>query len=320
MPFALLGFLLGLPLLLKGADLLVDGGSSLAKRLGISSLVIGLTVVAFGTSMPELLTNIFASLSGATDIAIGNVVGSNIANILLVLGAAAVIFPLSVTKGTVWKEIPFALLAVVVLAFMANDMLLEGKLASEIGFIDGWVLLAFFGVFFAYVLAISKNGNGHAEQNGIQQMSLKKAVIFCVLGIAGLAVGGKFVVDGAVAFAAMFHVSQALIGLTIVAVGTSLPELLTSVVAARKKNSDIAIGNVVGSNIFNVFWILGISAIIKPLPFSPVLNVDIAMVLLATFLLFIVMFIGKRHTLEKWQGAAFLVLYGLYIGYLIFRG
>ena len=320
MPFALLGFLLGLPLLLKGADLLVDGGSSLAKRLGISSLVIGLTVVAFGTSMPELLTNIFASLSGATDIAIGNVVGSNIANILLVLGAAAVIFPLSVTKGTVWKEIPFALLAVVVLAFMANDMLLEGKLASEIGFIDGWVLLAFFGVFFAYVLAISKNGNGHTEQNGIQQMSLKKAVIFCVLGIAGLAVGGKFVVDGAVAFAAMFHVSQALIGLTIVAVGTSLPELLTSVVAARKKNSDIAIGNVVGSNIFNVFWILGISAIIKPLPFSPVLNVDIAMVLLATFLLFIVMFIGKRHTLEKWQGAAFLVLYGLYIGYLIFRG
>src|SRR3989344_4114813 len=164
MPFALLGFLLGLPLLLKGADLLVDGGSSLAKRLGISSLVIGLTVVAFGTSMPELLTNIFASLSGATDIAI----------ILLVLGAAAVIFPLSVTKGTVWKEIPFALLAVVVLAFMANDMLLEGKLASEIGFIDGWVLLAFFGVFFAYVLAISKNGNGHAEQNGVKQMSLKK--------------------------------------------------------------------------------------------------------------------------------------------------
>src|SRR3989344_4753648 len=319
MPFALLGFLLGLPLLLKGADLLVDGGSSLAKRLGVSSLVIGLTVVAFGTSMPELLTNIFASLSGATDIAIGNVVGSNIANILLVLGVAAVIFPLSVTKGTVWKEIPFALLAVVVLAFMANDMLLEGKLASEIGFIDGWVLLAFFGVFFAYVLAISKNGNGHAEQNGVKQMGIKKSLLYCVVGIAGLAVGGKFVVDGAIAFAAMFSVSQALIGLTIVAVGTSLPELLTSVVAARKKNSDIAVGNVVGSNIFNVFWILGISAIIKPLPFSPVLNVDIAMVLLATFLLFIVMFIGKRHTLEKWQGAAFLVLYGLYIGYLIFR-
>jgi len=320
MPFALLGFLLGLPLLLKGADFLVEGGSSLAKRLGISSLVIGLTVVAFGTSTPELITNIFASLSGATDIAIGNVVGSNIANILLVLGAAAVIFPLSVTRGTVWKEIPFALLAVVVLAFMANDMLLEGKLASEIGFIDGWVLLAFFGVFFAYVLAISKNGNGHAEQNSIKQMGLQKSVLYCVLGIAGLAIGGKFVVDGAIAFAAMFNVSQALIGLTIVAVGTSLPELLTSVVAARKKNSDIAIGNVVGSNIFNVFWILGISAIIKPLPFSPVLNVDIAMVLLATFLLFIVMFIGKRHTLEKWQGAAFLVLYGLYIGYLIFRG
>jgi len=313
-------FFLGLPLLLKGANFLVDGGSSLAKRLGISSLVIGLTVVAFGTSMPELITNVFASISGATDIAIGNVVGSNIANILLVLGAAAVIFPLSVTKGTVWKEIPFALLAVVVLAVIANDAFLENKLVSEIGFIDGWVLLAFFGVFFAYVLAISKNNNGHAEQNGIKQMSLKKSVLFCALGIASLAIGGKFVVDGAIAFAEMFHVSQALIGLTIVAVGTSLPELLTSVVAARKKNSDIAVGNVVGSNIFNVFWILGISAVIKPLPFSFALNFDLLVVLLATLLLFFVMFVGKRHTLEKWQGAAFLILYVGYIAFLVFRG
>lgn len=327
MPLALLAFFLGLPLVLKGADFLVDGGSSLARRLGISSLVIGLTVVAFGTSMPELVTNLFASFSGATDIAIGNVVGSNIANILLVLGAGAVFYPLVVTRGTVWKEIPFSLLAVGVLALMANDAVLEGKLVSEIGFIDGAVLLALFGVFFAYVLAIAKRGpsTGSEQAQGepegsIKHMSLKKSLLYCAVGIAGLALGGKFVIDGAIAFAELFDVSQALIGLTIVAVGTSLPELATSVVAARKKNADIAVGNVVGSNIFNIFWILGISAVIKPLPFSLALNFDIAMVLLATLLLFLVMFVGKRHTLEKWQGAAFLLLYAAYIGFLIFRG
>lgn len=311
-------FLLGFVLLIKGANMLVDGASALAGRLGISALVIGLTIVAFGTSAPELMVNILASLSGNTDIAIGNVVGSNIANILLILGMSAAVYPLMVKSTTVWKEIPFALLAVVMLYVLANDVLIDGATASELSRIDGLVLMGFFVIFLYYIIGLAKSGQ--AEVDEVPKLSVAKASFYTVLGIAGLVVGGKWIVDGAIAIASGLGVSESLIGLTIVAVGTSLPEMATSVVAAYKKNVDIAVGNVVGSNIFNIFWILGVSSFINPLPFAPVMNLDLVVTIGVTLALFLALFVGKRHIIERWQGIVFIILYILYVGYLVLRG
>lgn len=312
-------FFIGFAVLIKGADYLVLGASSLAARLGISALVIGLTIVAFGTSAPELVVNLLASLNGNTDIAIGNVLGSNIVNILLILGVSAMVYPLAVGRGTVWKEIPFALLAIVVLAFMANDALIDGASSSAITRVDGLLLTAFFAIFLYYIFGIAKSGT--ADQSETPQIfSTAYSIVMVVVGIAGLVIGGKWIVDGAVLFATSLGVSEALIGLTIVAIGTSLPEFATSVVAAYRKNVDIAVGNIVGSNIFNIFWILGISSLIAPLPFAPVLQTDLIVTVGATALLFAALFVGRRHTLERWQGGVFVVLYIAYIIYLVFRG
>lgn len=314
-------FFLGFIALIKGADLLVDGASVVAKRLGVSALVIGLTIVAFGTSMPELVVNLFASMEGNTDLAIGNILGSNIVNILLILGVSAIFYPLAVQRSTVWKEVPFALLAVTVLAFMASDTLLEGETSAAVSRGDGLVLISFFVIFLYYIFGLTKDsGDSSDEEEVTAPASLTRSLLMVVAGIAGLVVGGKWIVDGAVAFATGFGVSEALIGLTIVAIGTSLPEMATSVVAAYKKNVDIAVGNVVGSNIFNIFWILGVSSIIQPLPFSPVLTFDLGMTFGATLLLFLAFFVGKKHTLERWQGVLFVTLYVLYIVYLVLRG
>jgi len=314
--FTYLFLALGFVLLIKGADFLVDGASLIAKKLGISALVIGLTIVAFGTSAPELIVNLFASLQGNPDIAIGNILGSNIANILLILGISAVIFPLAVKRGTVWKEIPLCLLAIVVTAFMANDALIDGGKFSGLTRIDGLVLISFFIIFLYYTFGISKSGEGDTGVV-IKERSLFKAGAMVAVGLVALTIGGKWIVDSAVNIATSLGVSQAILGLTVVAVGTSLPELATSAVAAYKKNADIAIGNIVGSNIFNVFWILGISAVIRPLPFSAMLMRDIAVTIAATFLLFIFMFIGKKHILERWQGALFVVAYFAYIIFIV---
>jgi len=302
----------GFVLLIKGADLLVEGASSIAKKLGISALVIGLTIVAFGTSMPELIVNIFASIQGNTDIAIGNILGSNIANILLILGISAVIYPLAVKRGTVWKEIPLCLLAIVVAGLMANDALIDGNNFSSLARIDGLILIAFFAIFLYYTFGISRTEETD-EGAVIKERSLLKASGMVITGLVCLVLGGKWIVDSAVAIATSLGVSQAILGLTVVAVGTSLPELATSAVAAYKKNPDIAIGNVVGSNIFNVFWILGISAVISPLPFSAMLMRDVMVTIGATLLLFVFMFIGKKHILERWQGVCFILAYILYI-------
>lgn len=308
-------FIIGFFLLIKGADFLVDGASSIAKKLKISSIVIGLTIVAFGTSAPEFIVNIFASLQGNSEIAIGNILGSNIANILLILGISAVIYPITAKNNTVLKEIPLSLLAIVILGLMANDMMIDGGIFSGITRIDGFVLLAFFIIFLYYTFGIAKSIDEIDDQDKIKIFSYGKATLFIILGLAGLVVGGKWIVDGAVKIAEFFNVSQSLIGLTVVAIGTSLPELATSAIAAYKKQSDIAIGNVVGSNIFNIFWILGISGIIRPLPFNISSNIDIAMTIFASILLFAVMFIGKKHVIERWQGAFMITTY---IGYVVF--
>jgi cation:H+ antiporter len=295
----------------------VDGASTIARRFNISDLVIGLTVVAFGTSTPELFVNIVASAKGNTDIAIGNVLGSNICNVLLILGVSAVIYPLSVSKGTVWKEIPFSLLAVMVLGLMANDSMIDGGGSSQLTRIDGLVLLAFFMIFLYYSFSIAKAIEGLDEHVPAKATGIAGSFLRVTAGLIGLTLGGKWIVDGAVVLARSFGMSESLVGLTIVAVGTSLPELATSAMAAYKKNVEIAVGNVVGSNIFNVFFVLGISSTIKPLPFQAENNLDIGVVVVSGLLLFLSMFTGKKRSLDRWEGIVFLFLYGGYIAFLI---
>lgn len=310
-------FILGFYVLIKGADLLVDGAVAIAQKMKISSIVIGLTIVAFGTSAPELVVNILSSLKNTSEIAIGNVLGSNIANIFLILGVSAMFYPLTTKKNTVWKEIPFSLLAIVLLGILVNDRLIDGYDFSELSRIDGLVLLAFFIIFIYYTFGIAKIREKMDDEVDEVNMSYLKSSVFIFLGIIGLVLGGKWIVEGAVEIAEYFHVSQSLIGLTIVAIGTSLPELATSIVAAYKKHADIAVGNVVGSNIFNVFFVLGISTIIKPLPFNAVFDFDIAVCIVASLILFFIMFVGKKHTITKQEGFIMTSLYIFYIAFLV---
>jgi cation:H+ antiporter len=248
-------FAFGFILLIKGADYLVEGSSSIARRLNVSDLVIGLTVVAFGTSSPELFVNTFASAKGNTDIAAGNIVGSNIANVFLILGIAAVIFPLAVEKSVVIKGIPLSFLAALLLWVLANDVLIDKAPASSLTRIDGFVFLFFFIVFLFYSFGAAKTIEGAQEHAPKKQHGLIVSILLIIVGLGGLVLGGKWIVDGAVNFASSFGISQTLVGLTVVAVGTSLPELATSAVAAYRKNAEIAVGNIVGSNIFNIFFI-----------------------------------------------------------------
>lgn len=310
--------IIGFVLLVKGADMLVAGASSLAKKLGISTLLVGLTVVAFGTSMPELVVNVFAALKGTTGIAIGNVIGSNIANIALVLGVSAVLFPLRVHNSTTWKEIPYALLAVILVFIMASDVLLDRTAGNVIGRGDGLVLVSFSIIFLYYIFGMARSGK--ADLGDVPKMSTRKMTVFIVIGILMLVAGGKVVIEGAVGLATALGMSSRVIGLTVVALGTSLPELVTSVVAALKKMPDLSVGNIVGSNILNVFMVLGISASITPLPITSGALFDTVFNIIVTMLLFLFMFVGRKHMLERWQGLGLVALYCLFIGYSIAQG
>ena len=315
--------ILGFALLIKGADYLVKGASSLAKILKVSDLIIGLTIVSFGTSMPEFVVNIFASFQGNADIAIGNIIGSNIFNILVILGISSIILPLVVTKRTVWIEIPITLLAVVMLGLMANSHYVTKSGFHGLSRLNGLILLACLGGFMYYIYRIAKKEKNSiiaSETEQLQLLTLPKSIIFVIIGFIGLSIGAKLVVDNAVILAAKLGVSQSLIALTIVAAGTGLPELATSAVAAYKKNSDIAVGNIVGSNILNVFMVLGISSTIKPIPLQPSNNIDIGVAILASLILFIVMFTGKKRILDRWEGAIFITMYICYTIFLIHQG
>ena len=303
----------GFVLVIKGADFLVDGGSSLAKRLRISDLAVGLTIVAFGTSLPELSVNIAASIRGTSEIAITNILGSNTANILLILGISSIIFPLAVTKGTVWKEIPFSLLAAVVLALLAANNITAGKKYSDLTRIDGLILLSFLIIFLYYTAGIARQINVETEQIPKKEFSLKKSAVFIAGGLVLLIFGGSWIVSGAVDIAGRLHISESAIGATIVAIGTSIPEMATSVTAAMKKNADIAVGNVIGSNIFNIFFILGISAIIRPLQIHSSDIIHFAAVIIANVALFIFMFTGKKRLIDRWEGWLLLAGYIVYI-------
>lgn len=312
-------FAVGLVILIFGADSLVRGASSIAKAYGLSALFIGLTIVSFGTSMPELVVNVVASFRGSSDIAIGNILGSNVSNILLILGISASIYPLTVRKGTITKAIPFSFLAVAILFILVNDALFEDTSLSILSRGDGLILLSIFAVFLYYTFGISKTTDS-TKDNTIKKYKYFVSTSMIVGGIVGLAVGGQMLVEGAIGIANFFGLSEALIGLTVVAIGTSIPELATSAIAAMRRQSDIAVGNIIGSNVFNILWILGISSVIRPLTFSVQLNFDIIVVMAITILLITMMFVGKRNILQRWQGTTLVSLYIVYLIYLVLRG
>ncbi len=307
----------GLALILLGANGLTDGAAAVAKRFHISDLVIGLTIVAFGTSAPELVISVMAALGGSADMAIGNVVGSNIFNVLMIVGVTALVMPIKVDGGTLSKEIPLMVLASFALTFCANDMLLDGESANAISRIDGLIMLCFFLIFMRYTFAIARNGGEEAEGGKIKEMSIGKSVLFILGGLAGLVVGGQCFVDGASGIASSLGVSESTIGLTIVAGGTSLPELATSVTAALKKNSGMAVGNVIGSNLFNIFFVLGCSASISPLPMGGINNVDLLVLIGSAVLFWIVGWFFQKRTITRAEGVLMVICYFAYTVFLI---
>ena len=309
----LLGLFLvvGLVLLVKGADWLVDGASKLAKRLGVTDLVIGLTIVAFGTSMPEFVVNMVSVADGATDLAITNILGSNIINTLVILGCSALVCPLVAQRSTVRLDIPLNIVAgVLVLVFVFISSPMEPKGLSRV---EGLALLVVFAAFLVYTFYTAKADATTTTES--TSFPLWKCVVLILAGLVGLVVGGEMIVKSAVAIARYCGVAESVIGLTIVALGTSLPELATSVVAAFKHNNDIAIGNVVGSNIFNVFFILGTSAIIKHLPVYPGIEIDAVLVAVSAIAVWLLL-CNKNRSINRWGGVLLLVIYA---GYLTYR-
>ncbi len=313
-------FAVGFVLLIKGADWLIEGAADIARKFRIPEIVIGLTVVAFGTSAPELAVNIIASVNGNNGLAIGNIVGSNIANVLLILGVAGTITSLSVKTNTVWREIPFSLFAALILGYIVNDQLLSDSSTNIISRADGLLLIGLFVLFLFYTFHLGKNNLTEELPEADDARPMWKSVGMLLVGLIGLVIGGQWIVDGAVSLARLFGYSESFVGFTIVAIGTSLPELATAVVAVRKGNSDLAIGNVIGSNIFNIFWVLGLSATISPMTFDASDNPSILLNIAASAVLFVLLFIGKRQVLEKWQSGLLLLVYAAYITFLTMSG
>lgn len=300
--------IVGVTLVLLGADRLTDGASALARRFGVPEMVIGLTIVACGTSMPEFFVSLMSALNGTSDMAVGNVLGSNIMNTMLIVGCAAMVAPMVISPSTVRKDIPFAIGASVLLLLLCID--------SAISRLDGIILLVGFAVFMAYTLWQAK-GNKTEDAGSVKLQNPWLSVAYIVLGLAGLVFGSNLFVDSASNVATALGVSQSVIGLTIVAGGTSLPELATSVVAARKGQSAIAIGNVIGSNVFNILLILGATAAITPLQLEGITLVDMGVMLGSIFLVWLFSF--TRYTVERWEGLFLLLGYLAYLGWLLYH-
>lgn len=321
---ASIAIIIGFVLLVYGADWLVDGASAIAKQLGVSDLVIGLTVVAFGTSMPEFIVSTIAATQQNTEIAITNILGSNAINVFVILGLTALIFPISSEKSARQFDIPWSLLAGMLVLFFATytrPVCLGwgnfGAFSFQRGFISGiggTVLLLCFLIFMWHSLHVARRNTDEQTENSTL-MSTSKAILLIVVGLACLVLGGEAIVRSATSIATMLGVSDAIIGLTIVALGTSLPELATSCIAAYKHNSDLALGNVIGSNIFNVFFILGTSALIHPLPIYPGLWLDAAMVTISSLLVMAFVYGTKKHEIKRWHGALLVLVYAGYLAY-----
>ncbi|MCX2743346.1 calcium/sodium antiporter [Mangrovivirga sp. M17] len=302
--------------LIFGANWMVDGASALAKKYNVSDLVIGLTIVAFGTSAPELVVNSIASVNGYSDIVLGNIIGSNNFNLFIILGLSGVILPIKVQSSTAWKEIPISLAVAVLSLLLLNDFVFTGN--SQSGRIDGLIMLVLFCLFIFYVFKQMKTDPQAVASTEVHKSSLKIWGLI-IFGLAGLILGGQLVVDNSVSIANTLGVSKKIIGLTIVAAGTSLPELVTSIVAASKKNSDIAIGNVIGSNIFNILLILSISSLISPIDYNPKFNLDLYILIGGTVFLLLSMLTGERKKLDRWEAAVLFGFYIIYTGYLVMK-
>ncbi len=312
MLISVLLIILGFILLIKGADFLVDGASSLARKFNIPDIIIGLTIVSIGTSMPELFVSSTSTINGSSDMAIGNIIGSNLCNLLMILGISTIIKPVKFQKETRLIEIPICLIITTIFAIFCNT-------SGEISRIEAIVLIFLFVLFIIYTIIMAKKGNSFDGNTVIEiqtddkPLSLKKSIILIVLGIVGLKVGGDFTVENATNLARMFSISEKIIGLTILAIGTSLPELVTSVTAAIKGNSDIAIGNIIGSNIFNILLIIGVSAIISPLTYNITYNIQIGILILATIILSIFPIIPPKNEMSRFNGLIYLAIYIIYM-------
>ena len=308
--------IIGFVILIKWADFLVEGSSSIAQRFGISSLVIGLTVVAFGTSAPEFFVNILSATRGQTDLAIWNIVGSNIANILLILWVAAFIYPITAKASTIYKEVPFSLIASLALFFMAYDTYFTWASENIISRSDGMILLLFFVIFFSYTFGISRNSSPE-ETDEQPNLSTTKTAIYLILGMTGLSLWAYFLVNSAQSIASQFWVPESFIGLTVIAFGTSLPELATSVIASLKKKVDIVVWNVIGSNIFNILLVLSTTSIVSEITVQGAIITDIIFELCITVLLIgFLFFIWKRWVLTRVEWGIFLSIYLFYMWYL----
>lgn len=300
--------LIGVIAVLWGADKFTDGAAAIARKMNIPEIVIGLTIVAMGTSAPELFTSVVSALKGSTGLALGNIVGSNIFNSLLIVGAAAVVAPISISQATIVKDIPFALVS----SLLLTAVCLDGNLTR----IDSLLLLIGFALFLAYTLQIARNGKTEDSKSEISQ-ALWKSILFIIIGLACLIVGSNLFVNGASIVAEQLGVSDAIIGLTIVAGGTSLPELATSIISARKGQSGIAIGNVVGSNVFNILAILGITGFISPMrDLGGITTIDFTMLILSIILVWAMSF--TKHKIERWEGFTLISIFALYLGWLIY--
>ena len=314
----ILWILVGLVMILVGSDWLVDGASGIARRYGISEFIIGMTIVGIGTSMPELVSSAISAIGGHGDMALGNVTGSNVCNVLLILGVTAMISPIGFTRSNIRKDIPFALIVSLFLLFVLyNGFGLLGGVPG-ISRVDASYLLSFFVIFMIDSFRSAKSGFEEDAEEA-KPMPMGKAILFILLGLAGLIFGGRLFVDNTVSIAERFHVSEAFISITLMAVGTSLPELATCVVAALKGKNQLALGNVIGSNIFNILLIIGASAVISPFEIKSISTVDMVMMVVPVLMLWLAAFVGKRYRLGRGEGLVFLLVYVGYIAWLAFN-
>ncbi|MBN2762407.1 MAG: calcium/sodium antiporter, partial [Bacteroidales bacterium] len=305
--------ILGFALIIKGADFLVKGASSLARRYNVSELIIGLTIVSIGTSAPEMVVNLIASVKGYNDVVLGNIIGSNNYNLYIILGISAILYPVTIHRSMILKEIPYTLVAAFAVLLLANDVLLFQEKDNMLSRMDGFILLAFFVLFMIYIFRHLQDGSVATADAGAYY-SMPKTLLLLFGGLAGLVIGGKLAVDNAIKLAQMLGVSERIIGLTIVAAGSSLPELATSVMAAYRKKSDIAVGNVVGSSIMNIFLILALSLIISPARYQMSFNIDLTLLIVGTILLLFFTYTGKRARIDRWEG---ILMLAIFISYTI---
>lgn len=310
--------IIGFALLIKGADLFVNGSSNIAKLLRVPTILIGLTIVAFGTSSPEATVSIIAALEGNADVALGNVVGSNILNITLIVGVTAFLYPLRVESETIRKEIPFTLLASVALLILMSDIALQESSSNLLTRSDGFILLLFLSIFMYYLIEIGlKSRKEKADEPVPEDIRWGKNILITILGLAAIIFGGDLVVDNGTEIAYSLGMSETLVGLTIIAIGTSLPELVTSISAALKKESEIALGNIVGSNILNILFVLGGSATISPLATNNKMFIDVILMIVLTIILLV--FSRTSFRIGKREGFVLVAAYIIYLVYIILR-